>query len=213
MKERTTDQRLYRRGLLLEYFTVAYNVAEAAASIAFGLAAGSVALVGFGLDSVIESLSAVVLIWRLRQHGSVSREREEKIESRATRVVAVTFFVLAAYVLYQSVSTLVRAEKPEASLPGVIIAAISLVVMPLLAWLKRDVGGRIGSAALIADSKETLACSFLSLALLVGLGLNYLFGFWQADPIAGLVIVIFLFLEGYETWKEAGEEEGEEDAA
>ncbi|MBU1669597.1 MAG: cation diffusion facilitator family transporter [Actinobacteria bacterium] len=197
---------LYRRGLRLEYFTVAYNVAEAVASILFGLAAGSVALVGFGLDSVMESLSAVVLIWRLRQHGEAP-EKEERIERKATRIVAVTFFVLAAYVLYESVSTLVRGKRPEASLPGVVIAVISVVIMPILARLKHDVGRRLGSTALIADSKETLVCSLLSLALLVGLGLNYLFGFWQADPIAGLVIVAFLCMEGYETWEEGEEEE------
>jgi divalent metal cation (Fe/Co/Zn/Cd) transporter len=127
----------------------------------------------------------------------------------------VTFFILAAYVLYESVSRLAFKEPPEASLPGIIIAIISLTVMPFLAWMKRDIGERIGSRALIADSKETLVCAFLSLALLVGLGLNYLFGFWQADPIAGIVIVFFLLHEGYEVWEEAGEtgEEEREGAA
>jgi cation diffusion facilitator family transporter len=204
---------LYRKGLYLEYFTVVYNVFEAAVSIAFGILAGSIALVGFGLDSVVESLSAVVLIWRLRQHGKISEEQEARIEKRAMRLVAVTFFILGVYVLYESISILVYREAPEASLPGIIIALVSLVVMPVLAWMKRDVGKSIGSKALVADSKETLACAFLSLALLLGLGLNYLFGFWQADPIAGIVIVLFLLHEGYEVWEEAGEEEDEEEDA
>lgn len=206
MHTRIDERRLYRRGLLLEYFTVAYNVAEAVVSIVFGLAAGSVALTGFGLDSVIESASALVLIWRLRKHGKVSLETEAKVERWAARLVAITFFLLAAYVLFESIWTIVHAEKPEASLPGIIIAIVSLFVMPILAGLKRDVGKKLGSGAMVADSKETLACSFLSLALLIGLGLNYLFGFWQADPIAGLVIVIFLGIEGYETWEDAREE-------
>ena len=185
-------------------------MAEAAASIAFGLQAGSVALVAFGLDSVVESLSGMVLIWRLRQHGRVSREREERIERKAMKLVAVTFFILGAYVLYESISKLVLKEKPEPSLAGIIIALLSLLVMPVLTKLKYGVGVQIGSKALIADAKETLACAFLSLALLLGLGLNYLFGFWQADPIVGMIIVLFLFHEGYEVWEEAGEEDDDD---
>jgi cation diffusion facilitator family transporter len=201
---------LYRKGLYLEYFTIGYNVVEAATSIAFGAIAGSIALIGFGMDSIVESLSGLVLVWRLRKHGKISREREEKVERRAMRFVAVTFFILGAYVLYEAVEKLVSRAAPEASLPGIIIALVSLVVMPVLAWMKKDTGERIGSKALVADSKETLACAFLSLALLLGLGLNYLFGFWQADPIAGIVIVLFLLHEGYEVWKEAGEKDGED---
>jgi cation diffusion facilitator family transporter len=204
-------ERLYRRGLRLEYFNVGYNVAEAAASIAFGLQAGSVALMAFGLDSVVESLSGLVLIWRLRQHGRISREREERIERRAIKLVSITFFILGAYVLYESISKLVLKEKPESSLAGMIIALLSLIVMPVLTKLKYDVGIQISSKALIADAKETLACAFLSLALLLGLGLNYLFGFWQADPIVGMIIVLFLFREGYEVWEEAGDEGSSED--
>jgi cation diffusion facilitator family transporter len=210
LAEEKDIEHLYRRGLRLEYFTVGYNVAEAVASIAFGLQAGSVALVAFGLDSVVESLSGLVLIWRLRQHGKISQEREEKIERRAMKLVAVTFFMLGAYVLYESISKLVLKEKPESSLAGIIIALLSLIVMPILTKLKYDVGVLIDSKALIADAKETLACAFLSLALLLGLGLNYLFGLWQADPIVGMIIVLFLFHEGYEVWKEAGEEEEDE---
>ncbi len=197
--------RLYRKGLRLEYFTVGYNILEAIASIVFGGIANSIALIGFGLDSIVESLSGLVLIWRLRQHGKISREAEERIEKRATRFVAITFFILGLYVLFESIKKLVVTEIPEPSLPGIIIAMASLIIMPLLTWQKYKTGKQINSRALVADSKETLACSFLSVALLLGLGANYLFGFWQADPIVGVIIVAFLFREGWEGWKETNE--------
>ena len=205
--ENTNADSLYRKGLRLEYFTVGYNILEAVAAIVFGGIAGSIALIGFGLDSIVESLSGLVLVWRLRQHGRVSRAAEEKIEKRATKFVAVTFFILGLYVLFESIRKLTFVEIPEPSLPGIVIAMVSLIVMPLLTWQKYKTGREIGSRALVADSKETLACAFLSVALLLGLGANYLFGFWQADPIVGLIIVIFLFWEGWENWKESGEEE------
>ncbi len=200
--------RLYRRGLHLEYFTVGYNILEAAASIAFGILAGSIALIGFGLDSIVESLSGFVLIWRLRQHGEISKEAEARIEKRATRFVAVTFFVLGLYILFESIKKIVLVEVSQPSLPGIVIAVASLVVMPLLTWQKYMTGKQINSRALVADSRETLACAFLSAALLLGLGANYLFGFWQADPVVGVVIVVFLFREGWGSWREsAGEDE------
>ncbi len=203
--------RLYRKGLFLEYLTVGYNVAEAAVSIVLGVIAGSIALVGFGLDSIVESLSGLVIIWRLRQHGKISAEAEERLEQRATRFIAITFFILGGYVLFESVQKLVLAEVPEASLGGIVVALVSLVTMPLLGWQKYRTGKQIGSRALVADSKETLACAFLSVALLFGLGANYLFGFWQADPIVGIVITVFLFREGWEGWRETNEEGAEVD--
>jgi len=199
--------KLYARGLHLEYFTVGYNAVEAAVSIIFGALASSIALIGFGLDSIVESLSGLVLIWRLREHDRVSKEEEEKIEKRSVRFVAITFLLLGAYVLFESAKKLFLKEIPHPSLPGIVIAIISLIVMPLLAFKKREVGKKIGSRALIADSKETLACSFLSLALLLGLGLNYFIGFWPADPLAGIMIVVFLFREGWEGWREANEDD------
>jgi len=201
-----TGERLYRKGLYLEYFNVVYNILEAIVSIVFGSIANSIALIGFGLDSIIESLSGLVLIWRLRQYGRISKEAEEKLEKRATRFVAVTFFILGFYVLFESVKKLVVAEISEPSLPGIVIAIVSLIAMPLLTWQKYKTGKQINSRALVADSRETLACAFLSAALLLGLGTNYLFGFWQADPIVGLIIVVFLFREGWEGWKETSEE-------
>lgn len=198
----------YRKGLFLEYFTVVYNVAEAAVSILFGQAANSIALIGFGLDSVMESLSGAILIWRLRQHGKISSGSEEKAEKKAASFVAFTFFILGLYILFQSLKKLIGKEIPGPSLPGVIIAAASLVVMPVLSWKKYRTGLLIKSEALIADSKETLACAFLSVALLFGLGANSLFGLWQADPVVGLIIVVFLFREGKEVWEESKEEAG-----
>lgn len=196
---------LWRTALLLEYFTVAYNIAEAALSILSGMLAGSIALVGFGLDSIVESLSALVLIWRLRRHGTVSSGDEEEIERTARRFVAVTFFLLGIYVLYESAGKLLGHEGAQPSAAGILIAIASILIMPVLAGKKQSVGTAIGSRALVADSKETMACAFLSVTLLLGLGANYLFGFWQADPLAGIVIVLFLFREGYEGWTEAGE--------
>jgi len=198
-------KKLYKKGLWLEYFTVGYNIVEAAVSIVFGSIANSIALVGFGLDSVVESLSGCVLIWRLRQHGKISPEEEERIEKKAMKFVALTFFVLGFYVLFQSMKKLIVKEIPAPSLPGIIIAIVSIIVMPVLTWQKYRTGKQISSRALIADSKETLACAFLSVALLLGLGCNYLFGFWQADPMVGLIIVAFLFREGRESWMESQE--------
>lgn len=196
----TVNNELYKKGLLLEYFTIGYNFIEAIVSIFFGSAVNSIALIGFGLDSIIESASGFILIWRLKKHGTMSKEEEEKIERAATKFVAVSFFVLAAYVIFQSVKALIVNEQPESSLPGIIIAFASVIIMPLLAKQKEKIGKLINSRALIADSKETLACSMLSAALLIGLGANYLFGFWQADPLTGLVISFFLIKEGRENW-------------
>jgi divalent metal cation (Fe/Co/Zn/Cd) transporter len=189
---------LWNTARYLEYFTVAYNILEALASIVFGFMAGSIALVGFGLDSIVESLSGLVLIWRLNQHGTFSSEAEERTEQRAQKFVAITFFLLGLYILYESVSRLWMQEVPRPSAAGIIIAILSIIIMPVLAWKKKAVGITIGSKALIADSRETITCAFLSVALFIGLGANYLSGFWQADPLVGIIIVVFLFREGYE---------------
>jgi divalent metal cation (Fe/Co/Zn/Cd) transporter len=201
----------FRTALQLEYFTVGYNILEAVASIAFGTVAGSIALVGFGLDSVVESLSGLILVWRLHRHDSSSPEEEERMEQRAQRFVALTFFILGLYVLYESLDKLIAREAALPSLAGIVIALFSIIIMPILAWKKQCAGIAIGSRALVADSRETLACALLSVALLAGLGANYLFGFWQADPLAGLFIVLFLFREGYEGWRESGREKEREE--
>jgi cation diffusion facilitator family transporter len=190
--------KLNRRALLLSYITVGYNICEGIVSIIAGTFAGSVALVGFGLDSFVESLSASVMIWRFRKQGELSKEEEEYKESRAIKLVGITFFILAVYILYESISKLVYREAPDPSLFGIIIAIVSLITMPVLFYHKYKTGEALNSRSLIADSKETLACLFLSFALLIGLGVNYLFNLWQADPIIGLIIVLFLLREGYE---------------
>ena len=194
---------LHRRALFLSYFTVGYNFLEGIVSIFAGLLAGSIALVGFGLDSFIESLSGGVMIWRFSRHGKVSEEEEAKIEAKATKFVAVAFFTLGAYVSYESVKKLYFQEIPDPSVLGIIIAFISIIVMPLLFYMKFKTAKMIESRSLLGDSKQTLACVFLSIALLVGLGLNYLYGLWWADPIVGFIIVVFLVREGYNTLKEA----------
>src|SRR3989344_4672945 len=187
----------HRKALSLSYFTVGYNIIEGIVSILAGFLGGSIALVGFGLDSFVESLSGSVMIWRFRKHERVSEEEEERIEANAVRLITYTFFILGAYALYESVKKLYLQEMPDPSLFGIIIASVSIIVMPVLFYMKYQTGKTINSRSLVADSKQTLACCFLSVALLIGLGLNYFFGFWEADPIVGLVTVVFLVREGY----------------
>jgi divalent metal cation (Fe/Co/Zn/Cd) transporter len=192
----------HQKALLLSYLTVGYNIVEGVLSLVAGTLAGSIALVGFGLDSFVESLSGGIMIWRFRRHADLTPAEEERKEKQATKLVGWAFLVLAVYVLYESLNKLIFQEAPAPSLLGIIIAAVSLVLMPLLFFLKLRISADIGSASLKADAKQTLACAFLSLALLVGLGLNYVAGFWQADPIIGLIIAAVLGREGYETLKE-----------
>ena len=193
---------LHRRALRLSYFSIVYNVVECFLSILAGYLAGSIALVGFGLDSLMESLSSGVMIWRFARHEELSAEEEERLERRAVKLVGYTFFVLGAYVLYESLKKLIWQEIPTPSLLGIFIALASIIVMPGLFYLKYRTGKSLGSASLMADSKQTLVCAMLSVALLLGLGLNYRFGIWQADPAIGLVIVGLLVREGYHTLKE-----------
>jgi len=193
---------LRQRALRLAYFTVAYNVVECALALLAGAWAGSIALVGFGLDSLVESLSGVVMIYRFARHASLSPAEEERREHRAVKIVGYTFFILAAYVLYESLEKLLLQQPPAPSLLGIFIALASMIIMPAVFYLKYQTGKSLGSASLMADSKQTLACAMLSVALLIGLGLNYWFGIWQADPVIGLLIVVLLVREGYHTLKE-----------
>lgn len=192
----------HKKAFYLSIFTVIYNFLEGVISIVAGTVSGSIALVGFGLDSFVESLSGGIMIWRFRGLGNLSHEEEERMEAKAARLVAYAFFILGAYVLYESLKKLIFREPPEPSLIGIVIAIVSLVVMPVLFFMKYRIGKSIGSRSLLADSKQTLACCYLSVALLAGLGLNYLFGIWWADPAAGMVIVVFLMREGYEVLRE-----------
>lgn len=185
-----------RRGKLLEYFTVTYNSLEGVIAIAAGLFAGSIALVGFGFDSAIEVISGAALLWRL--YGDADESRRERTEERALRIVGVSFFILAAYVTYDAVTSLVRREAPDESIVGIVLAAVSVVVMPLLVRAKRRVARSIGSAALAADAAQTQICTYLSAILLAGLALNAAVGWWWADPIAALVMVPIIIKEGWE---------------
>jgi divalent metal cation (Fe/Co/Zn/Cd) transporter len=193
---------LQKQALRLSYFSLGYNILEGAASLLAGSLAGSIALVGFGLDSVVESLSGGVMIWRFARRHEMSPAEEASRERRAVRLVGLTFFILAAYILYEALHKLVSREIPAPSLLGIIIACASLIIMPALFSLKYRLGRAMESASLMADSKQTLACAVLSAALLVGLLLNYFWGLWQADPVIGLVIAALLAREGYQALKE-----------
>jgi len=177
----------------LSVFTVTYNVAEGAISLVFSRLDGSTALFGFGADSFVESLSGTIMIWRF----AGAKDIDER-ERRAAQLVGLSFLVLAAYVVYESLTMLALGEGPDRSVAGLIIAIVSLVVMPPLFLLKRRTALALKSGSLLADAKQTLACVLLSVVLLFGTGLNDWLGFWQADPIAGIVIALFLIREGYE---------------
>ena len=187
---------MIRRGKLLEYATIGYNSLEGVIAIAAGVIAGSVALVGFGFDSVIEVISGATLLWRL--YADVDEARREQVEQRALRIVGVSFLLLAAYVLFDAGKALLRREPPDESIVGIVLAAVSLVVMPLLVRAKRRVAKAIGSRALDADATQTALCTYLSAILLGGLLLNAFAGWWWADPVAALVMVPIIVREGLE---------------
>ncbi len=181
---------------------MAYNLVEGALSLLAGGLAGSIALVGFGLDSFVESLSGGIMIWRFRGHADYDRGPGGTPGKTGHKIGGLDFLRLAAYVLYESLKKLALQEAPAPSLLGIFIALASLIFMPLLFALKLRTSADLGSGSLRADARQNLACAFLSLALLVGLGLNYVAGLWQADPVIGLIIVAVLVREGYETLRE-----------
>lgn len=183
-----------RKALRLEYFTIAWNVTEAVVAIGAGIAAGSIALIGFGFDSSIEGFAASVVIWQLRGVHDEDRER------RALRLIAITFFVLAAYVVFESLRDLVTNAEPESSVIGIGVAVTSIIVMPTLGLAKKRLAQKMGSAVLRADAAETFLCSWLSVILLVGLVLNATVGWWWADPVAALGIAWLALREGREAW-------------
>ena len=187
---------LVTRGRYLEYFTIGYNSLEGLIAVGAGMVAGSIALVGFGFDSLIEVTSGLALLWRL--HLDVDEERRERVEAISLRIVGVCFILLAVYVSYDSVKSLIRREAPEESIVGIVLAAVSLIVMPLLVRAKRKVARGINSGALMADSKQTELCTYLSAILLGGLLLNAFFGWWWADPLAALIMVPIIAKEGIE---------------
>jgi len=192
-----------KKALILSFATVLYNIVEGTIAVIVGFLTNSSALFAFGLDSFIESLSGSVMIWRFGKPREA--EDEERVEHKARKLVAYTFFILAAYVFYDATTQLLAREEPEKSLFGIVIAVLSLLIMPALAVAKRRTGERLGSKSLIADSQQTFACVIMSGTLLLGVGLNYLFGLWWADPVAGIAIAILLVHEGKEAL------EGEDD--
>jgi cation diffusion facilitator family transporter len=197
---------LIRRGLILEYLTVGWNVVEGIIAIAAGVASGSVVLIGFGADSFVECISGLILIWRLRvEWGGADAEHVERLERRAERLVGFSLLVLAGYVTIEGARGLLAAEEPDASPVGIILTTVSIAVMFCLARAKRRTGEALGSRALIADWMQTLACWYLSLVALTGLVFNAVLGWWWADPLAALGIAVLLVREGLEAVR------GEED--
>lgn len=190
--------RLGRRAQLLAGASVTYNVIEAVVAVTAGLVAGSVALVGFGLDSVVEVSSGLIIIWQFRHKMPETREKQ------ALRLMAFSFFALAAYVTVESVRALIGSADPDPSPVGIGLAAASLVIMPFLSWAQRRTGRALGSNAVVADSTQTLLCTYLSAVLLVGLVLNATLGWSWADPIAGLIIAAVAVREGIEAWRGEG---------
>jgi len=186
---------LSRRVRLLVAATITYNVVEAVVAISAGNVASSTALIGFGLDSVIEVASAAAVAWQFSGKDPEARERT------ALKVIAASFFALAAYVTVESIRTLFGADAAEHSTVGIVLAAVSLLVMPFLSHAQRRAGRELGSASAVADSKQTLLCTYLSGVLLVGLLLNSLFGWYWADPLVALVIAAVAIKEGREAWR------------
>ncbi|MBM7785051.1 cation diffusion facilitator family transporter [Tenggerimyces flavus] len=189
---------LARRVRWLVAATISYNVVEAVVAISAGTIASSTALIGFGLDSVVEVSSAAAVAWQFSARDHAVREAREQ---RALRIIAVSFFALAAYVTFESIRSLLTGGEAEHSTVGLVLAALSLAVMPGLSYAQRRAGRQLGSASAVADSKQTLLCTYLSVVLLVGLGLNSLFGWSWADPLAALVIAGVAVKEGIEAWR------------
>ena len=187
------------RGRRLEYFTIAWNSLEGLIAIVAGVLAGSISLVGFGIDSFIEVTSGATLLWRMTVDSEeTTRERNERL---SLRIVGACFLALSAYIAYESVSDLMNRKAPEHSIPGIMLACVSLVVMPILSRAKKDVGKKLGSAAMNADAKQTDFCVYLSAVLLVGLLLNAVLGWWWADAAAALTMVPIIAKEGFDGLK------------
>ncbi|HEY7003156.1 MAG TPA: cation transporter [Gaiellaceae bacterium] len=190
-------ERLERRARMLAWGGIAYHFVEFAIALAAGIAASSIALIGFGADSLIEALAGFVVLWLL----TGARIGSHQAERRAQQLIALTFFVLAAYVGTESIRTLAGGQHPEASWAGIGLAAFTTVTMPLLARVKRRVGNQLGSVATVREASQTQLCAYLSVALLLGLVLNAVAGFWWADPLAALFIAAVAVKEGRESWR------------
>jgi len=189
--------RLTNRAKWLSWASLVYMSLEGIVGVVAGIAAGSIALIGFGIDSAIEGFASVVIVWRFTGSRTLSHEAED----RAQKLVAVQFFILAPYVALESVRALIESSRAEESLVGIALAASSLIVMPWLGRAKQRIGGRIGSSATASEGKQNLLCAYLAAALLVGLLANALFGAWWLDPAVGLLIAGLALYEGRESWR------------
>jgi divalent metal cation (Fe/Co/Zn/Cd) transporter len=185
-----------RKAKLLSWASLGYMAIEGVVAVVAGIVAGSIALIGFGLDSAIEGFASVVIVWRFTGWRTLSHEAER----RAQKLVALQFFLLAPYIGFESVRALVEAHRPDETMVGIALAASSLVVMPWLGRAKQRIGARIGSSATASEGKQNLLCAYLAAALLVGLLGNALFGAWWLDPIVGLLITGLAVQEGREAW-------------
>jgi divalent metal cation (Fe/Co/Zn/Cd) transporter len=192
----TSRSAAIHRGIRLEYLTVAWNFLEGLISLIAGVIAGSIALVGFGVDSWIETSSGAVLLWRF--HAERRGENAEALEKQAIRLVGVSFLLLAAYLIWDASRSLIQHEAPERSVVGIAIAILSIIVMPVLARAKRRTAKSLSSAALHADSRQNSICAYLSAILLIGLAFNAVLGWWWADPAAALIMVPIIMREGLE---------------
>jgi divalent metal cation (Fe/Co/Zn/Cd) transporter len=190
-------RRLVRRAKLLAWSGNAWHFVEFAIAVGAGIAAGSIALIGFGIDSLIETLAGFIIIWRFASHRSLS----ETAERRAQQLVAASYAILVVYIVVEATRSLVSGDQPEASWVGIGLAAVTAPTMPLLARAKRRVGRQLGSAATVSEAEQNQICAYLSIALLVGLLANALLGWWWADPAAALVIAAIAAREGVESWK------------
>lgn len=196
MNHGPTQELLRKRGLRLAWFIVCWDIMEGAVAVTAGVIANSIALIGFGFDSVIEVFAACVVIWQLHQAG----HRRYKI---ALRLIAVSFFALAAYVAYESISDLITQSKPDASIIGIVLSIVATAVMIPVAILQKKTGHALRNEVLVAQSQETWISNYLSISLLVGLSANGLLGFWWADPAIALLITAVAVREGWKTWREA----------
>lgn len=190
-------EKLVRQAKLLAWLGIGWHGVEAAVAVGAGLAAGSIALIGFGADSLIESVAGIVLLWRF----AASRASSEDAERRAQKLIGLSFYLIAAYVGFESVRTLLTGDQPEPSWVGIGLSVVTLLTMPPLAIAKARIGERIGSPATRSEGQQNMLCAYLSAALLVGLGANALFGLWWADPVTALVIAGVAVKEGREAWR------------
>jgi divalent metal cation (Fe/Co/Zn/Cd) transporter len=197
-KERLAGQaKLVRQARMLAWLGVGWHGIEAAIAVGAGVVAGSIALVGFGADSLIEAVAGIILLWRF----AASRAASENAERRAQKLIALSFYLIAAYVGFEAVRSLLTGERPEASWVGIGLAAFTLATMPPLAIAKGRIGEKLGSSATKSEGQQNMLCAYLSAALLVGLGANALFGLWWADPITALLIAGAAVKEGRESWR------------